>query len=196
MRSRLPVLALLLLLPAVAARAAEPALPQEGKPELTVETVADSEEPRYVVRGVFSLPARKVWKIVSECESYKDRMPRIVASKLLRREDGDGPGKSIHVCEIKVGVPFPLSDMTGQTRAVHTETEKAMSRVWRLEKGDYEFNDGSWEVASLEENKSLAVYRLHARPKAKVPAWMRKSAQQKALLELFERVGKEAAKLP
>ena len=179
----------ILVLPA-ALRAEEKALPVEGKPELTLEEVKDSDEPRYVVRGVFSLPAKKVWKVVSDCASYKDRMPRFVASRLVSRE-GD-----VHVCEIKVGVPFPLSDLTGVTRAVHTETDKAMSRVWTLEKGDYEFNAGSWEVTALEENKSLAVYKLHARPKAKVPAWMRKSAQQKALLELFERVGQEAAKLP
>ncbi|HEY3448741.1 MAG TPA: SRPBCC family protein, partial [Myxococcales bacterium] len=139
---------------------------------------------------VFSLPAKKLWKIVSDCATYKDHLPRIVASKLVSREG------EIHVCEVKIGVPFPLSDMTGVTRAVHTETEKAMSRRWKLEKGDYEFNEGSWEVSALEESKSLVVYKLHARPKARVPAWMRQSAQKKALIELFERVGKEAAKLP
>jgi ribosome-associated toxin RatA of RatAB toxin-antitoxin module len=111
--------------------------------------------------------------VVSDCASYKDRMPRIVASRLVSRE-GD-----VHVCEVTVGVPFPLSDLAGVTRAVHTETEKAMSRVWKLEKGDYEFNDGSWEVAALEEGRSLVVYRLHARPKAKVPAWMRKSRSRR-----------------
>ncbi|MGC4120081.1 MAG: SRPBCC family protein [Myxococcales bacterium] len=196
MLRRLLLTSLFLLASPALAEEKPATLPAEGKPELTLEKVPDSEEPRYVVRGVFSLPAKKVWKIVSDCAAYKDHMPRVVASKLVSREDGDGPGKSVHVCEVKIGVPFPLSDLTGVTRAVHTETDRQMSRVWKLEKGDYEFNEGSWEVTALEENKALAVYKLHAKPKANVPAWMRKSAQQKAMVELFERVGKEAAKLP
>jgi len=185
------MLPLLLALLVVPAQAGAPALPAEGQTELRTEEVKDSDVPRLVVRAVLPVPARKLWQIVSDCATYKDHLPRVAASKLVQRE-GD-----VHTCEVTIAMPFPLSNLTAVTKAIHTESERGMSRRWTLERGDYTLNQGSWEITPLGDGaKSLVVYTVHAKPKTKVPGWMRESAQKKALPELFERVRSEAEKLP
>ncbi len=182
--------ALLCLAPALG-QAQEAPLPPEGQTELRTESVVGSDAPRVVVRAVLPVPARKVWQIVSDCATYQDHLPRVAASKLLQREG------AIHVCEVTVAMPFPLSNLTAVTRAVHTESATGMSRRWTLERGDYHVNQGSWEVTPLGDGtRCLVVYTIHAKPKTRVPGWMQESAQKKALPELFERVRTEAAKLP
>lgn len=190
MSKLLPLTLLLYLVPG-AARAEEPALPPEGQTELRTEAVTGSDAPRVVVRAVFPVPARKVWQIVSDCATYQDHLPRIAASKLVQREG------AVHLCEVTVAMPFPLSNLTAVTREVHTESATGMARRWTLERGDYLVNQGSWEVTALGDgSRCLVVYTIHAKPKTRVPAWMQESAQKKALPELFERVRTEAAKLP
>jgi ribosome-associated toxin RatA of RatAB toxin-antitoxin module len=130
-----------------------------------------------------------VWAIVSDCSRYKERLPRIASAKLLKKEG------NTHTCEVKVSMPFPVSDLTAITEATHEESEKGMARRWKLVRGDYKVNEGSWEVKPLENGtQSLVIYSVHAEPNTAVPAWIREQAQKKALPELIERLRTESAK--
>jgi ribosome-associated toxin RatA of RatAB toxin-antitoxin module len=189
-RPALAALALAAFALAPGARAEE-ALPPAGQVEVKSFSVKDSDAPKIVVRAVLDVPAKKIWKIVSDCAHYKDHMPRIAASKLVKQSG------NTYTCEVTVALPFPLSNLTGVTEAVHEESEKGMTRRWHLVSGDYKVNDGSWEVKPLGDgSKSLVVYTVHAEPKTAVPGWIRESAQKKALPEMIERVKAEASKLP
>ena len=143
-----------------------------------------------MARAVLDVPAKKVWAIVSDCAHYKEHMPRVAASELLKQEG------NVYTCKVTVSMPFPLSDLTGVTRAVHEESAAGMARRWTLVSGDYKVNEGSWEVKPLDGQSSLVTYTVHAEPNTAVPAAIRELAQKKTLPEMFERVKTEAGKLP
>jgi ribosome-associated toxin RatA of RatAB toxin-antitoxin module len=165
-------------------------LPARGQVEIKTYPVAGGT-PKIVVRAVMDLPPKKIWAIVSDCAHYKDHMPRIAASELLKKEG------NVHTCKVTIAMPFPLSNLTGITEAVHEERDTAMSRRWKLVSGDYKVNEGSWEVKALDKDatQSLVTYSIRAEPNTAVPDWIREAAQKKTLPEMFERVKSEAAKL-
>jgi ribosome-associated toxin RatA of RatAB toxin-antitoxin module len=167
-------------------------LPAKGQVEVKKVAVSGSDAPKFVVRAVMELPPKKVWAVVSDCAHYKERMPHIAASELVKKD-----GK-VHTCKVTIKMPFPLSNLTATTEATHEESERQMSRRWKLVSGDYKVNEGSWEVRAVDEagTSSLVTYTVHAEPNSAVPDWIRESAQAKALPELMERVKAEAAKMP
>jgi ribosome-associated toxin RatA of RatAB toxin-antitoxin module len=181
------VLVLMAALPRSAA--GDDDLPPKGQVEVKSVPVAGSS-PKIVARAVLDVPAKKIWAIVSDCAHYKEHMPRILASELLKKEG------NVHTCKVTVEMPFPFSNLTGVTAAVHEETEAAMSRRWKLVSGDYKFNDGSWEVKRLDAGSSLVVYTIHVEPNTSVPQSIREAAQKKSIPDMFDRVKAEAAKLP
>lgn len=190
----LPAAALALLLLAATPRsvAADPALPARGEVEVKATPVAGSDAPRIVVRTVMDLPPKKIWQIVSDCARYKDRMPRVAASELVKKVG------NVHTCKVTIAMPFPLSNLTATTEAIHEESDQGMKRRWKMVSGDYKVNEGSWEVKALnkEGTSSLVTYTVHAEPNTSIPAFIRESAQKKALPDMMERVRAEAAKLP
>jgi ribosome-associated toxin RatA of RatAB toxin-antitoxin module len=182
----------LFALKALPGSAAGDELPGKDQVEIKSYPVAGSSTPKIVVRAVMDVPPQKIWQIVSDCAHYKDHLPRVAASELLKKEG------NVHTCKVTIAMPFPLSNLTGVTAAVHEESEAGMSRRWKLVSGDYKVNEGSWEVKPLDKTgaSTLVVYTVHAEPNTSVPDWIREAAQKKTLPELFERVKTEAAKLP
>jgi len=167
------------------------AAPPHGQPEVKVFSVKGSEVPKIVVRAVIHQPPKKVWQIVSDCGQYKQHMPHIAASKQVKKD-----GNKV-TCEVTISMPFPFSNLTAVTEAVHEESAGGFSRKWKLVRGDYTMNNGSWEVKPLDAagTKSLVTYTVHADPKTAVPDWIREAAQKKALPEMIARVESEAGKL-
>jgi ribosome-associated toxin RatA of RatAB toxin-antitoxin module len=161
-----------------------------GKILVTSIAIPGSAEPEHVVRAVVESTPRSVWKVVSDCAHYKDHLPHIAASAELSRA-----GNTV-TCQVTVALPFPASNLTAVTEAVHDERSDGMKRSWKLVRGDYEFNDGSWTIESYRGGAaSLVTYRLHVKPKSFVPAFIRNAAQDKALPEMMQRVRAEAAKV-
>jgi ribosome-associated toxin RatA of RatAB toxin-antitoxin module len=175
---------------AVTSASADDPLPAPGQVEIKSYEVAGSTTPRIVARAVMDVPAKKLWAIVSDCAHYKGRLPRVLASELVKKEG------NTDTCKVTIDMPFPFSNLTAVTRAVHVEGDAGMTRTWKLESGDYKVNEGSWEIKPLEKGGTLVTYTVHAEPTTSVPAWIREAAQKKTLPELFERVKAEAGKLP
>ncbi len=164
---------------------------EHGKILVSSVPVAGSTEAEHVVRAVVESPPASVWKVVSDCNHYKERLPHIAAATQLSRAG------NIVTCQVTIAMPFPTSNLTAITEAVHEERPDGMSRTWHLVSGDYEYNDGSWTIASYRGGAaSLVTYRLHVKPKTSVPGFIRNLAQEKALPDLLERVRVEAAKMP
>ncbi|MFT3770101.1 MAG: SRPBCC family protein [Minicystis sp.] len=169
------------------------ALGEDGpKVDLKTFPVPGSDTPKIVMSATLDVPPKKVWAIINDCSRYKERMPRIAAAKLLKKEG------NTFTCEVTVEMPFPLSNLTAVTEAVHEESDKGMARRWKLVRGDYKSNTGSWEIkpADPEGKTSFVVYTVHAEPNTVVPAAIREAAQKSALPDLMKRVRNEAAKLP
>jgi len=188
---RAAAVSLLALATAPGTSAADPDLPAKGQFEVKTIPVSGSS-PKIVVRAVVDQPPQKIWKILSDCDHYKDHLPNVAASKLIKMVG------NIQTCEVTVSMPFPLANLTGVTEAVIEENDKGMSRRWKLVRGDYKYNDGSWEVKPADKAgaTSLIVYTVHAEPNTIIPDWLRERVQKKLLPEMVERVRAEAAKLP
>lgn len=166
----------------------------DDPPKVDIKTFAvpGSDTPKIVMSATLDVPPKKVWAIVNDCSRYKGRLPRVAAAKLLKQEG------NVFTCEVTIEMPFPLSNLTAVTEATHTESDAGMSRRWKLVRGDYKVNEGSWEVkpADPDGKTSLVVYTVHAEPNTMIPAAIREAAQKKTLPDLMARVRSEAAKLP
>jgi ribosome-associated toxin RatA of RatAB toxin-antitoxin module len=162
-----------------------------GKILVTSTPVVGSPEPERTVRAVVESPPSAVWKIVSDCAHYREHLPHVAASAELSRA-----GNTV-VCQVTIAMPFPVSNLTAVTQAVHDERPAAMTRTWHLVSGDYDFNDGSWTVIPYRDGRaSMVTYRIHVKPKTAVPDFIRNAAQSKALPEMMERIRIESAKVP
>lgn len=154
--------------------------------EIRVETseVAGSSVPRITVTGVIDASPAEVWAIVSDCNRYVGRMPRIEAAREVSRS-----GSTV-ICEVTVGLPFPMSDLTARTTATHTVGPPQWKREWTMIEGDYKTNDGSWILTPFQGdgNRTLAVYSVHAEPKSRVPNSIRRRAQENSMPGIIERL--------
>ena len=158
--------------------------------DVRTSAVKGSDMPRITAKAVLAQPPEKVWGVISDCSKYKGRMPRVAAAKLVKKEGNK------HTCEVTVEVPFPFSNLTAVTEAVHEESAEGMSRRWKLVRGDYKKNEGSWEIKPLEGGKkSQVTYTLHVEPNTSLPSSILEAAQKKAIPDLFVRLEQEAGKL-
>jgi hypothetical protein len=152
------------------------------------EPVAGSDIAWSIVEATIDAPASMVWGIVSTCNDYKRTMPSIANARELSRE-GDPSSSFSTVCEVTADLPFPLSDLTSVSKAVHTvETDKRYTRRWQMIRGDYDFNEGSWTVAATSPTTSTATYRIRVRPKMPVPDSMLSSFQAGTLPKIIDRL--------
>lgn len=184
--------AMLLLLPATGLAQSKAAL-SKGEIFVYSQEVKGSETPQVVVKAVVDAPPQKVWRIIEDCAKYKDRMPRIAESKLVKKVS-----KNVFICQTTVDLPFPLSNLTATTRSVHKiKKDKRYRRSWSLIKGDYKVNSGSWTLTPFDKagTRTMVVYRAQAEPTTSVPDWVREKAQKSSLPDMMERVREEVRKL-
>lgn len=181
MRMTLPLVLILLLLSGTA-YANEEARLANGEILIATQNVAGSDVPKAVVTGVINAPPERIWAIVSDCDRYEGRLPRIRAAREVERS-----GNTV-VCEVTVALPFPISDLTARTRATHTAGPREWRREWTLIEGDYQRNDGSWVLTPFQgdSNRTLVVYTVHAEPNNRVPQRLRNRAQESSLPDVIE----------
>jgi ribosome-associated toxin RatA of RatAB toxin-antitoxin module len=161
-----------------------------GAVQVRTTAVKGSDMPRITAKAVLSQPPEKVWKLISDCTKYKGRMSRVVAARLVKKEGNK------HTCEVTVEMPFPFSNLTATTEAIHEESAEGMSRRWKLVKGDYKRNEGSWEIKPVDGGKKSEVtYTLHVEPNITLPNSIIEAAQKKSIPDLFVRLEQEAAKM-
>jgi ribosome-associated toxin RatA of RatAB toxin-antitoxin module len=136
------------------------------------------------LKAVIEAAPRRVWELVSRCDRYAQTMARVKAARLISRK-----GQEV-ICEVTVDMPFPLSDLTAVTRAIHEERGDRFARRWQLLRGDYRVNRGSWELAPFAGNarRTLVVYRVHAVPKVSLPRWVTVAAQRRSLPDMIKRL--------
>jgi hypothetical protein len=124
-------------------------------------------------------------------------MPNIAASKELSRS-GDESSKFTTVCEVTADVPFPFSDLTSVSQATMVVGPNgSYSRSWVLLRGDYEVNDGSWQLVPVDGGaKTKVTYRIHVKPKLPLPEWLIARSQQTTLPQVIQCMRDHTAKPP
>jgi ribosome-associated toxin RatA of RatAB toxin-antitoxin module len=159
------------------------------------EPVAGSDVPWSIVEGTIAAPAPVVWGIVSNCNDYQKNMPSIAGARELSRT-GDPSSSFTTVCEVTADMPFPLSDLTSVSKAVHTvEPGKRYVRAWTMISGDYDYNEGSWTIVSVDDKTSKATYRLRVRPKMPVPDSMLGTFQAGTMPKIIQKLRARTAEL-
>lgn len=177
------MLALMLL---VLAQGADDARLAEGDIVATLGKVPHSDVEEATAKAVIDAPPELVWSIVSDCQSYQLWMPSVIESRVLKTEEPratDGPlARAVRHCHVVAHLPLPLSDLEGVMRWVNSvDPGKMWRRQWTLIEGDYTLNEGDWTVLPWGNGgtKSLAIYRIHAKPKVALPdalvAYLQKS---------------------
>jgi ribosome-associated toxin RatA of RatAB toxin-antitoxin module len=158
------------------------------------EPVPGSAAPFYVAEGTVDAAPARVWALVSRCADYTKNMPSIAASEELSRE-GDERSQFTAICRTTADVPFPFSDLTSVTRATMTvEPEGGYSRRWKMIEGDYEVNEGSWQLVPLDHRtRTRVTYRIHAVPKLHLPDSLITAAQERTLPQVIERLRERTA---
>jgi hypothetical protein len=135
-----------------------------------------------VAKAVINAAPERVWPLIDRCGDWHRVMPRIKASQELSRRGGKV------VCRLTADMPFPYSDPTSVTEAIHAVKGGVWSRRWTLREGDYQVNAGSWVLRRFEgaRDRTLVVYRARVEPKAWVPDWVRRWAQRKTVPKMIE----------
>lgn len=157
----------------------------QGKIFVTTRNVGGST-PEVRVTAVINAPAAKVWALVTNCNRFATTMPRIKAARELWRK-----GERV-ACRVTVDLPWPLSDLTSTTEAVHTIKPNYRARVWKLVSGDYVQNRGSWVLRPFkgDKNRTHVEYTVHAVPKTWIPAWVRARAQKSTMPGIIKKLRK------
>jgi len=135
--------------------------------------------------GRIEAPPAAVWPVVSRCQHFKDFMPSMKHSELLRREPG------ISVCATHIAAPFPLSDLHSVTHNDEsTRADGGFERRWRLLRGSYHRSDGSWTVLPWpnEPTATLLVYDVDVEMGSMVPDFIVRRVQQSTAPQIFEAV--------
>lgn len=182
MRIAAPTIVLsLFLIPALALANTTDRL-DDGEVIVTSEDVDGFDDPRITVQGVIDVPPQRVWDVVSDCNIYEDVMPSTEEARVVRTS-----GSTV-ICEVTIGLPFPLSDLTAQTRGEHTEGPPEWRREWELIEGDYHHNSGSWQLRTFQgdANRTLVTYSILAVPKSRIPDRIRNYAQERSMPGIIE----------
>lgn len=161
-----------------------------GEIIVSSKPVPGSEQHRSTVLAVIDAPPERVWRIISKCADYKRTMVRVSKSAELWKKG------NVHRCKVTIDLPFPLSDLTATTDAVHTVIPgKKWERKWTLVEGDYAKNNGSWTLAPFSDSgtRTLVIYKIHADPDVPIPDGIRRAAQRKTLPNLIKHLRKQVA---
>ena len=152
--------------------------------------------PTYCAEGVVAAPPAAVWALVSKCADYVLNMPSIAASKEISRE-GDERTKFTAVCEVTADVPFPFSDLTSVSRATMLVDGKSggYSRSWTLLRGDYQVNEGSWQLVPIENGaKTKVTYRITVLPNTPLPTSLITASQKTMLPQVIQKLRDRTAR--
>ena len=166
----------------------------KGEIFVSTQSVKGYDFPRLVVRAVVDAPPQKVFEIVGNCDRFKDRLPRVKKSRILKKSAAS------YTCTVTIGVPFPMSDLIAVTVDRRRLGPEVWERKWTLASGaetSYTRNVGGFTLSPFKgnPNRTLVHYEIHAIPKSAVPDFVRKSAQKRSLPGMIKRIRKEVAKL-
>ncbi len=158
---------------------------------ISLKEDSGSEIPKAHLIAVVDSAPSKVWEIVSNCNKFKQRMPRIANAKIVSVK-----GKRV-TCDVEIDLPFPLSNLHAKTVALHQAGPKVWTRKWKLVDGDFDFNNGSWKLSFYKDdpNRTYVEYRIHASPKTSVPVGVRKMLQKSSLKKMIINIREHAKKL-
>ncbi len=154
-------------------------------------TPTDNKGVAAMAIGVVEGPTDEVFPVVRDCKLFWQFMPRTKKS-WVKEEEGVGT-----ICHVELSMPFPLPDLWSDSISIVREEPKGHHyRGWKMVRGSYHRNDGSWTVVPWGDGtKSLVVYAIDSDPKMAVPDALIRMGQAGSLPDVITQIRKRAAKL-
>lgn len=134
--------------------------------------------------GVVEAPSDEVNAIISNCTLFWQFMPRVKKSWV--KEDATAGT----ICHVELTMPFPLPDLwSDSTHDAREEPKGHHYRGWKMVRGSYHRNDGSWTIIPWGDgSKSMVVYSVDSDPKMAVPDALIRLGQVTSLPEVITRI--------
>ena len=160
-----------------------------GRGEVIIEPRPEpgSDLPRVTILAVIEAPSERVWRLIDDVNNSHRNLAGVKRARELSRD-----GERVMV-EATIGVPFPLKDLTSTSESLHQDLgDGRYRRSWKMVKGDYKANSGSWDIVPFEgdRNRTLIVYQVFAVPKIPIPKKLQQMAQKKAGPKMVEQLRK------
>lgn len=134
--------------------------------------------------GVIDATSDEVYGIVTNCTLFWQFMPRVKKSWV--KEDPTAGT----ICHVELTMPFPLPDLwSDSTHELREDPKGHYYRGWKMVRGTYHRNDGSWTVVPWGDGtKCLVVYSVDSDPKMAVPDALIRIGQTTSLPDVITRI--------
>ena len=154
-----------------------------GRGEVIVETRPAEKDGRNSaqVRAVIEAPLQEVWKIIDDCDGFKDVWERIIESSTLPSKGDDDR------CTSTLAMPWPFSDIRSDVTVTREVNGDSMTRQWLMFEGDMKHNEGSWNLSHFQNdpNRTLAIYRTTVEFHQPIPGPLQRWIQRKQLPQMI-----------
>ncbi len=143
-----------------------------------------------IAAGLVKASADDVWNIITDYEHYAEFMPRVLESKIVKREESQLDLFS------KLSMPWPVKEVS---YVIRLQLDKRGGKIaWNMLPGTgkkVKLNTGGWEVLPWDKKSVLVIYRLLFEPESSLPAFILNSGTRISLREVIRAVRKRASKL-
>jgi len=142
--------------------------------------------------GVIDASPEEVFEVVAAVERYPEFYKRMAAARITRRKS-----PTSYVFYYRIDMPWPLSDhwcFTQNTHEIDGERRRYRRR-WRMIKGTFHRNHGSWSVRLWGKGKALLHYTVVLRPIMRAPEFVLHYASKVALPRSVKAVRKRVKEL-
>lgn len=134
--------------------------PQEEADLARGKVILDGEKGQYVVRVLTTGNIEKAWEVLTDYNNFQEFLPNIADSKIIE-ENAD---LTIFEQTNSVDLFLLVKKFTVQIAATKNYPQKI---DFEIVEGDLEQLQGSWEVATLPNNRILVTHRVTVAPKSK-----------------------------
>lgn len=116
--------------------------------------------------GVIDSSPEEVFAVVAAVERYPEFFERMAEGKIVKRRSAGS-----YDFYYRINMPWPLDDHWCFTRNIHEVDKKKRryQRRWKMIKGTFEYNKGSWTVTPWGKARALLRYRVTLKPRMSVP---------------------------
>jgi len=138
---------------------------QQGKIVQRQAAVKGVDIPELITEAVVNASLSRVYALVRDCRNSVRLVEAVVRVKRLSHS------KTAQRCRLHVHMPAPFSNLESVLDYKLTETLQRCEMSFRLRKGDYLRNRGTWTLRPFgaDKKRTLVRYQLHCVPKTRAP---------------------------
>lgn len=151
------------------------------------EVIIEGEKGQYVVRVLTTGNIEKAWEVLTDYNNFQEFLPNIDDSKIIE----ENANLTIFEQTNSVDLFLLVKKFTVQIAATKDYPQKI---DFEIVEGDLEQLQGSWEVATLPEDRILVTHRVTVAPKSKGESAIFYGIYESSLEETLTAIAAEISK--